>query len=108
MMNQTQKIDKLKPSSNHKDFDSQLALSQYIGVTSRSDLCAPSQLVASGNTPSTDEDFAALNKSIKFLKETSQMGLKFVITNVESAEIILATDAEFANPRGLKANLDLY
>lgn len=57
LMTQSDKIEKLKTSSTQKQFDSQRALAQYIAVTTRPDLCAPTQLIAAGNEPSPQEDY---------------------------------------------------
>lgn len=55
-MSQTSKIDKLTHAQSQKEFDSQRALAQYVAVTTSPELCAPTQLIGSGNQASTTDD----------------------------------------------------
>lgn len=67
---QTEEIDRLETATNQKEFSSQRAFSQYIGVNIRPDVYAPVQLIAPGNTPTRSDDWKSLEKSIKFIKST--------------------------------------
>lgn len=102
---QTEKIMKLKPATTDKEFASQRALAQYIGVNVRPDTCAPIQLIAPGNAPTTKSEFKTLKKATAFLKDTKEQGLNFVPLNLDNVRLVVVTDASFANAPGSKSQL---
>ena len=105
IMKQEDKIDRLIISSTEKEFTSQRAAAQYIGVNTRPDIATPFQLLAPGNQPTTPAQFKSLTKAITFLKSTKGQGLHYVPLNLNTARLVLITDASFANAEGLKSQL---
>lgn len=104
-LTQTEKISKLNFDNTAASFVSNRALAQYIGVNVRPDVCAPVQLIAPGLEPPTKEEMKLLRKIIDFLKDTSGQGLDYVKVDMDTARIVLLTDASFANARDLKSQL---
>lgn len=78
VMSRNSKIHKLEIPKSRKGFISFRALAQYIAVKVRPDICAPVQLMASGNQPVTNQEFKQLERAIKFMEHTDYAGLKFV------------------------------
>lgn len=99
-MRQHEKIGKVRNPTDQKTFANQRAMAQYAGVNTHPDTCAPVQLVARGNDPSTDEDFKALKKDIKHLKDTSTSGLNYIALNLPSTRLLVFTDSSFENAMG--------
>ena len=103
---QCDKIRKLDDKiEGEKQFISQRALAQYIGVNVRPDICAPVQLITPGNAPPSNNDYKSLMKTIKFLKATTSQGLNYVPIDLQTAHLVLMTDASFANAEGKKSQL---
>ena len=107
-IDQQDKIEKLTIAKTQKEFSSMRALAQYIGVNTRPDICAPIQLIAPGNKQTTTAEFKSLTKTTNFLTKTKNQGLDFIKLNLESARIVLATDASFANTADLKSQLGYF
>ena len=78
---------------------------QYIGVNVRPDVCAPVQLIAPGNKPTSPEEYKSLQKTTKYLQKTKEQGLNYLPLDLESIRIVLLTDASFANATGMKSQL---
>lgn len=104
-ISQPDKISNLKAASNQAEFASIRALAQYIGVNSRPDLCAPVQLIAPGGEPASKGEYKMLDKAVNFAKETIMQGLTFVHIDLNTARIVLMTDASFANAKGFRTQL---
>lgn len=102
---QTDKIEGMKGPHDQKSFDSQRALSQYIGVCTRPDVCANVQLISKGAEPSTSEEHGILSRTIRHLQNTKDMGLTYEKLDMESVKLVLITDASFSNARKLKSQL---
>lgn len=107
-MNQQHKVETLGTATNQKEFYSHSTLFQYIPVTTRPDLCAPTQLLASGNKPSTAQEYKYLAKATKFLKETKVDGLNFNLLDLPTVNISRATDSSFATAEGLPSQLGYF
>lgn len=104
VIRQTEKIDKLKHADTQYMFNSQRGLFQYVGVNVRPHSCAPIQLIAPGNQPTTDEEYK-LTRSIKFLQQAKTQGLNFVKLNISTIRLVLIKDSSFGNALGLKSPL---
>lgn len=69
-------------------------------------ICAPVQLIAPGNTPTTAGYLKALKELVLFLKDTIEVNLKFVpLDDLRTVRLVLYIDASFAIARGLKSQL---
>lgn len=75
---QEDKIKILSKKSTQKELSSSRSLARYVGVCVRPYVCAPVQLIAPGNTSSTEARFKALHKSTGFLRKTDKQRLNFV------------------------------
>lgn len=104
-LHNSDKLERLEKVKTAEEFISARAAIQYIGVSTRPDLCAPAQLLATTVDKVNDQDIKDLNKLIKFCKETKDIGLKFVPIDMDSARLLLFTDASFANTKDLKSQL---
>lgn len=104
-MTQEDKIRKMQLADTRASFISARALSQYIGVNTRPDTCAPIQLIAPGIEPPSRKEIKLLQKITLFMKDTIGQGLDYVQLDMDSARIVLVTDASFANTRDLKSQL---
>jgi len=102
---QKEKLEALSPVTTNKNFHSARAKIQYVGVMTRPDLCAETQLLANGIDDPSKEDLKRLNKLIKYCKKTKDIGLKFVKLDLDSTKIVLFTDSSFANAKNLKSQL---
>lgn len=105
LLGQHEKIEKLQTPSDEKRFASMRALAQYVGVNIGPDICAPVQLVAPGSEQTTAAEFKTLEKVIDFLKDTKDFKMVFTPLKLDTARLVLISDASFANARGLKSQL---
>lgn len=104
-LSQPDKIAKLALPDKEDSFASKLAPAQYIGVNIRRDICPPFQLVAPGNSATTDAEFKSLRKTIAFLHKTKGQGLRFIRLDLPTTRLVLLTDDSFANATGMKSQL---
>lgn len=74
-MTEQKKILKLVTPTTKEAFRSQRALTQYIAMNCRPDICATLQLIAPGNARIENRQFKSLKKSITNMKDTSGVGL---------------------------------
>lgn len=81
------------------------ALAQYIGVCSRSDVCAAIQLIALGTDPTTDGEMKGLKKAIQRMSATGTIGLILSPLDMKSVRLVLITDASFDNARDYRRQL---
>lgn len=102
---QTEKLEEVTKANTAKEFHSIRAKLQYVGVMTRPDICSQIQLLSNGNSDPTDEDIKRLNKTVKWCKKTSDIGLNYVPLDLESTKLVLFTDASFANARNHKSQL---
>lgn len=80
-------------------------MAQYIGVNVRPDVCALVQLIVPGKEPPTQTEKKLFNNFFLLLNETIKQGLDYVHVDMNTARLVLLTDASFANARGLKRQL---
>lgn len=71
----------------------------------RTEACAPKQLIAPGKDKPTNKDMKTLKKITKILKDTAEQGLHFVKLGLDTARIVLISDASFANTKDLRSQL---
>lgn len=102
---QTDKVERLKMPKEEKEFTSQRALAQYVGVNTRPDICTAVQLLTPGHEATMKEEFTAFKKTLQFLQSTKTQGLKYVALNLERGRFVLVTDASFTNDAGSKSQL---
>lgn len=102
-LHQKEKLEALCEVETDEEFKSVRAAIQYIGNSTRPDLCSPSQLLAT-NSP-TPEQKKDLNKLVCYCKETSDTGLNFVRLDLTSVRIAMFTDSSFANADNYKSQL---
>lgn len=77
-MEKSDKVQNLEITESQKEFTSQRAMARYIGVNSRPDICATVQLIAPRSDPTSQIEFKLLEKVIKRLRDTSDIGFAFV------------------------------
>lgn len=82
---QQQKIRSIKMPTTPKEFSSQRALIQYIGVNTRPEACALAQLITAGAEPPTPKEYKAIVKLTGFLHKTQTVGLKFIQIDLSTA-----------------------
>lgn len=99
------KIERLVIAATQKQFASQRAMSQYIGVNSRPDICQRVQLIYPGNYFTNPNEFKVLEKIIKHFRTTPNQGLNFVQLKFSTISLILLTDASFENAKNLRSQL---
>lgn len=104
-MTQSEKIDKLKPPGNDKEYASSRALAQYIGVCTRPDVCSSVQLLVPQKEGVTAEQTKKLTKVFSHMAGTREQGLNYTSIDMTTARIALMTDASFANAPGGKSQL---
>ena len=104
-MMQADKILKLRVPTNNAEYISQRALAQYVGVNVRPDVCAPVQLLVPGKEEVTTLQYKQLKKVLEYMMDTKNQGLNYVSLDMESARLVLLTDASFANAPGCKSQL---
>lgn len=102
---QQEKITKLQHPATQKDFTSQRALAQYIGVCTRPDVCANIQLIAPGAQKTTEDEFRTLKKTMDHLSATKERGLTYKRIDMSTMRLIVISDASFANTRNLRSQL---
>lgn len=102
---QESKIDNLTQPKDAKTFSNISALAQYIGVNCSPDLCAPVRLFAPGSKEVTNDEIKHFSKVIRFLNLTRHDGLQFVPLFLATLKLVIFTDADFANARGLNSHL---
>lgn len=68
-------------------------------------MCAPTQFIALGKNPSTDDEFKSLHKSIKLLKDTADTKFTFRNFNIDTEIIKLVTGPSFPTVKGLRSQL---
>lgn len=96
---QEDKIKYLTVTQTQKKFAITRANVQYVGVMTRPDICASTQLKAPGSEPSTQPELKIVANTIKTHQSTAGIGLKFVRLNLAETRITVMTDAASANPR---------
>jgi len=104
-LNQEEKLKKLIIPTTQTEFISERASVQYIGVCTRPDLCAASQLLASAAANPKKEDFIKMKKLIERCRSTIKVHLKYVPLDVNDLRLLLFTDASFANADKLKSQI---
>ncbi len=102
-LHQKKKLESLTHVTSDEEFSSMRAAVQYIGYSSRPDICSSAQLLAT-NTP-TSSDKKKLNNLIDYCRSTSQQGLNFIKLDLESCRLALFTDSSFANGSNFKSQL---
>lgn len=105
LITQTDKIQSIKEVTTPEEFKSTRAALQYIGTCSRPDICAAVQLLACNADNPSQEDIKALNKVIRWCKETASVGISSIPLDMASLSLGLYTDASFANAVGLKSQI---
>lgn len=65
-------------------------------------------MIAPGAELTTAEEFKILEKTIKHLKKTKKVGLRFKKLNLDTVKVVVLTDASFVNSRGLRCLLGLF
>lgn len=108
LLGQDEKIDKLEIPTGQKEFASNRSLAQYVGVNIRPGTCAPVQLIAPVNTPTTADDFKPFKKVVLFLRETKDTHLRFFRLHLHSVKLVFISDASFANSKVLKSQLGYF
>lgn len=98
-MTQSDTIHQLDVPVEQKRFTSQRALAQYIGVISRSDICAKIQLVTPGASVTTRKEYNSLAKTVAHLHQTRMHGLKFEKLDMATIYIIFFADAKLTTTR---------
>lgn len=66
---------------------------------------APVQLVAPGNESPTKDEYNKLNRVIKRMRGTADVGLRFFRFDLATFNLVLFTYASLANARGIKSKL---
>lgn len=89
---QGEKIRKLKSPDTQKSLEIVRAMCKYIDDNSRPAICAPVQLIAPGNEPTSEAEYKVLDKVIDHLKSTEDMGLDYVKLEMSTLRIILFKD----------------
>lgn len=102
---QFDKLKNLKVPKDQTEFVSERAKVQYIGISTRPDLCAATQLLATAALDPKKEDYKKMKNIIERAKQTSSVGLKYVPLDQESLQLMLFTDASFANCANLKSQI---
>lgn len=86
-----------------KAFRSQRTVAQCIVVSRRPFIYTTVQLLAPGNGKAESKQPKSSNKLMDHIKETSDIDLKFIMLDVDSARVVALTDASFANAPGMKS-----
>lgn len=83
-------------------FRGQSVLAQYISVNCRPDGGTTVQLIASENANVGNTQFKSLKKTMDRPKKTSDVGFRFINLDIDSAKVVVLSDASFANAPGSK------
>lgn len=65
----------------------------------------PVELIALGSQSSTEDDLNNLRKLILHFWTSAERGLMFVQLGIDTARLVLLTDASLANARNLKSQM---
>lgn len=103
---QNDKVDNLEKAETPNTFPNQRAVTQYIGVNSRPDICASVKLIAPERYPTTIPEYKSFSKILKFLRSSKHDVLSFVILDMSTVKLIDISDASFANAQGMRRQLE--
>lgn len=98
---QKEKIGDIVYSDEQKDGVSIRAKIQYIATASRPDLVSFRQLMTAEFSDPNDSTRKKLKSLVKYAKETSDRGLRFVNSGYDSCRIVLFTDSSVSNTADL-------
>ncbi len=102
---QKEKLQDLTNATTPTEFHSTRAKLQYIGVMSRPDICAQTQLLSNGTSDPSNEDYKKLNKIVEWCNKTSNIGLTYKALDLDTCRLCLFTDASFANSKNFKSQI---
>lgn len=103
--NQSDKIDALSIPMTQKEFASERAAAQYVGVNTRPDICANVQLLPPGQEQTTPDELKQFKTIVNYLKATRRQKLNFTKLHLPSVLIVAISDASFCNAKGSKSQL---
>jgi hypothetical protein len=105
-ISQAAKLRNLSEASTDCELVSVRAAMQYIATSTRPDLAAPCQLLASKVGVHPDSaTYRAVNRLVRICHETADDGLNFTNVDMGSCRIVVFTDASFANAEGYRSQL---
>jgi hypothetical protein len=103
---QKHKIGKWTRAQSDEELVSVRAAMQYIASCSRPDIAASCQLLASKvGVQAGRSVFNAVNKIVDFYHAVCEGGLKFIEVDLASIQVVLFSDASFANADNYKSQL---
>jgi hypothetical protein len=106
-LSQETKLSTMSPESCRDELVSTRAGIQYVGGSTRPDLSARCQLLASAVAKEHPDEatYKPLNKLVDIAHNTASDRLTFVPLDLETLRVVLHTNASFANADGMKSQL---
>jgi hypothetical protein len=106
LMRQTSKLRSLKKANTQDELISVRAAMQYIATTSRPDLAASCQLLASRMGLHADSaSYKQMNALVEIGIDSASEGLRFVPLDLESLRVVVFADASFANTSDYRSQI---
>lgn len=104
-MQQKDKCFDLTLPREDKDCPRKCAITQYIGVNCRPEICEPVQLIPQGRELTTGAEYKTLNKVTEHHNDIADMELIFVPFYLRTSKLVLFTNALFWNDRDMGRQL---
>lgn len=104
-LHQKEKLSNIQLPQTKEDLISLRAKLQYIGCSTRPDLCAQVQLLANEVQDPTEKTFKAIRKLVEWCRKTSNLGLKYTYINPKEVRLMVFTDSSFANLHDLRSQI---
>jgi hypothetical protein len=106
LMKQPRKLRGLETATTQNQLTSVRAAMQYVATTTRPDLAAPCQLLASRVGVHADAaSYKSMNGLVEIGADSADDGLRFVPLDLSSMRVVVFADASFANASDYKSQI---